>query len=87
MNAQEKRNADALFRVHFKLQRVRVRDDFRQVVHEAYPDEGILNTDHDHFFNKYAGRKVLVIQDGDNEWCILEDNNYILPTAAFKFHQ
>jgi hypothetical protein len=30
---------------------------------------------------------VLVFKDDENEWCILEDNNYVMPTSAFKFHQ
>lgn len=65
---------------------MRVREDFRQVTHDAYPDEGMLDDEHDYFFEKYAGRKVLVFQDNENEWCILEDNNYIIPKSAFKFH-
>jgi hypothetical protein len=87
MNARERKNMEGLFRVRFKLQRARVRDDFRKVMHDADPDEDLMNPKNDEFFEKYAGRKVLVFEDDENEWCILEDDNYIIPTSAFKFNQ
>ena len=84
MNSTEKRNFQILAEVILRPKKMRVRPDFRYVMCEAFPDEGLNDPEHDTFFSRYAGRKVIVInQRDDKDYFILQDNNYALTKDCF----
>ena len=75
--------------IHFKicnqLKKVKIKTDFKEILTSKYPDE--YTEKDDLFFNKYAGKEVLVYKYANNveyvDWFILEDNNYPIEQDCF----
>lgn len=84
MNAKEKLHFESIATVMLNPKKMHVKPDFRYIMCEKFPDENLNNQEHDAFFSKYADRKVIVINEReDDDYFILEDNNYALTKECF----
>ena len=67
-----------LFETLHKVKMVTIKDNFKDIMIEKYPDE--YSEKDDNFFNEYKGKYTYVYKycncDKDKDWFILEDNNY-----------
>jgi hypothetical protein len=75
---------------HCGLQKVKVKDNFKEIMYNKYPEE--YTEKDDTFFEKYRNKIVFAYSfnytplDNDyEEWFILEDNNYELVKDCFIF--
>jgi len=63
-----------------------IKENFKDILKEANPGE--YTEKDDVFFNKYAGKKVIVYPwskySDDKDWFILEDDNYPITKECFK---
>ena len=68
-----------LFEVLHKVKLVTIKDNFKEILTERYPNE--YSEKDEVFFNKYKGKYTYVYKycncdDSDEDWFILEDDNY-----------
>ena len=70
-----------LFKSFHEVKKVKIKDNFKDIMTEKYPNE--YTEKDNNFFNKNKGKYTYVYKycncdDTDIDWCILEDNNYII---------
>ena len=87
-NLSEKEIGNLLthFKICNKLRKVKIDENLKEIMTKRHPDE---YSDNDNvFFKRYAGKEVLVFKYAndinDNDWFILEDNNYPIYEDCFS---